>query len=304
MKTVDLVIGKWDFIFDYYGLPPITGIRHYKGECPNCGKRGKYRCDDKNGTGSWICSCGSGNGWSILTIATGKDFKTLAKEIDEIFDNTYKPDNVAPKPKDNGKSEAMNRARSSSKIKGSNVEGYLNSRGIYEMPSKAVFASNGNMFAIAVDHSGIPVYSHETMLDGDKKANTDITKKLKKLVGETAFVEQAVIRLFDVTSTLGIAEGIETALSCRQIYKCAVWSTMNSGFMKKFLAPPGVTHLIVFADNDNNGTGLAAAFSCGERNIKSKNDVSTVTIRWTGERGDFNDMLVKGSQVFEWKLNK
>jgi len=302
MKTVEFVIGKWPAIFEHYGLPPVTGKRHYKGECPSCGKKNKYRCDDKDGTGSWVCVCGSGNGWKILTIATGKDFPTLAKEIDDSFGNSYSREQK-PAPTSNRLDSAMARVKQSEKIKGTNVHEYLKSRGIYELPTKASFCSKGNMYSIATDSLGKPVYSHETYLTGAKKADIEVNKKALSLAQENHHVDMAVIRLFEVASTLGIAEGIETALSCRQIYKCSTWSTMNSGFMKKFRAPSGVDHLIVFADNDKNGTGLAAAFECGRANILAKNDVKRVTIRWPGDVEDFNDMLVNGSQVFEWKLS-
>ncbi|PQQ22347.1 primase-helicase zinc-binding domain-containing protein, partial [Photorhabdus hindustanensis] len=56
MRTVEVVKGRWPEIFEYYDLPPVTGKKHYAGECPACKRKGKYRCDDKNGTGSWICS--------------------------------------------------------------------------------------------------------------------------------------------------------------------------------------------------------------------------------------------------------
>ena len=78
MNTKQAAIGRWSEIFEYYGLPGITGKNHFKGECPLCGRKGKFRCDDKNGTGSFICVCGSGDGWTLLTGATGKEFKVLA----------------------------------------------------------------------------------------------------------------------------------------------------------------------------------------------------------------------------------
>lgn len=303
MKTVDFVIGKWASIFEYYAMPPITGGHHYKGECPICGKKGKFRIDDKNGTGSYICTCSSGNGWKLLIEATGKDFRTLAQEIDKEFGNEYKQIDLPVREQAcTALDVALSRVKSANKIKGTNVNAYLNRRGIYNLPTNAALESNGNMFAIATDSLGLPVYSHETYLNGDEKAKINVTKRALKLIPENQYVDMAVIRLFDVSSTLGIAEGIETALSCHQIYKCNTWSTMNSGFMEKFKAPPGVNHLIIFADNDKNGTGLAAAFKCGSANIKNKNDVQKVTIRWTGDQEDFNDMLIHGSNVFEWVL--
>jgi putative DNA primase/helicase len=35
-KTTDAVIGRWPEVFEHYGLPPVTGKRHFKGKCPAC----------------------------------------------------------------------------------------------------------------------------------------------------------------------------------------------------------------------------------------------------------------------------
>lgn len=67
MNTKQAAIGRWAEIYKYYGLPGITGKNHLKEECPLCGRTGKFRCDDKDGTGSYICVCGSGDGWALLT---------------------------------------------------------------------------------------------------------------------------------------------------------------------------------------------------------------------------------------------
>ncbi|HBV0810945.1 TPA: toprim domain-containing protein, partial [Klebsiella pneumoniae] len=95
------------------------------------------------------------------------------------------------------------------------------------------------------------------------------------------------------------AEGIETALSCYQVYGVNTWAVINSGFMKKFRVPAGVKHLIIFADMDkHSATGHAAAFECAHANLLAKNDLVKVSIRWP-DNGDFNDMLMNGDQVRE-----
>lgn len=302
MKTTEFVKKIIPQVLEYYGLPEITGGRHSKRPCPICGKKGKFRIDNKDNTGSWICVCGAGDIWKLLTETTGKDFKTLAREIDQHFGNEYERPVVEEKTGPTILDLMIKRVGISNKITGTNVEQYLNSRGIFEIPQKNIVESSGNMLAIASDALNKPVYSHETFLNGSQKADLETQKKMFSLIENTEYSESVAIRMFPVQSTLGIAEGIETALSCRQIYKCSVWSTLNSSLMKKFRAPVGVDHLIIFADNDKNGTGLAAAFECGNRNILSKNDVKKVTIRWPGSVCDFNDMLVNGSDVFQWQL--
>ena len=117
------------------------------------------------------------------------------------------------------------------------------------------------------------------------------------------FAKSVAIRMFPVSSTLGIAEGIETALACHQITKCHTWATMNTAFMKKFRVPAGVKNLIIFADADANAAGHAAAFECAAANLHAKNDLETVSVRWPAQ-GDFNDLLQNGSEVFEWVFHR
>lgn len=47
MNTKQAAIGRWAEIYKHYGLHGITGKNHLKGECPLCGRKGKFRCDNK-----------------------------------------------------------------------------------------------------------------------------------------------------------------------------------------------------------------------------------------------------------------
>lgn len=317
-KTTDAVIGLWPEVFEHYGLPPVTGKRHFKGKCPACQSKGSFRCDDKDGRGTWVCKCGAGDGWKLLAITQGKDFKTLAAEVDTIIGREYQP-NTESQPVENGKKkqrEAVSKKYSGlADLRGTTGEMYLRNRGINTLPSDAIRFCleqpfNGrhyqSLFSLATDDKGALCYLHRTLLDGDKKANLGESAKRMLSLQEDSYLEHAgsvAIRMFPPASTLGIAEGIETALSCRQIYGCNVWAVLNTSLMKRFRAPMGVKHLIIFADTDLNGAGHAAAFECGHRNILSNNDVEKVSIRWP-ESGDFNDMLINGAQVFEWPLGR
>jgi putative DNA primase/helicase len=63
---------------------------------------------------------------------------------------------------------------------------------------------------------------------------------------------------------LGIAEGIETAIAARFLYR-PIWSVISAGGMRHFPVLAAVEHLEIFADNDLNGVGEAAAHECLER---------------------------------------
>jgi len=160
------------------------------------------------------------------------------------------------------------------------------------------------IYCVATNDLGEPVMVHETFLDGAKKADVPIQKKMTRVEvdrKEETIYDSLAIRLFASQTCLGIAEGIETALSAHALYDCAVWAVMTSGWMKKFRAPVGVEHLIIFADSDKNGTGMAAAFVCANANLLANNDVTKVTIRYP-QRGDFNDCILCAQEVNEFVL--
>lgn len=55
---------------------PAVGIHFDKNHkkhqpCPTCGGNDRFRCDDKGGNGTWICShCGSGDGFKLVELYT------------------------------------------------------------------------------------------------------------------------------------------------------------------------------------------------------------------------------------------
>jgi putative DNA primase/helicase len=67
-----------------------------------------------------------------------------------------------------------------------------------------------------------------------------------------------------VTSGLAIAEGVETTLAVRYLYRPA-WCVVDAGGMERFPVLAGVEHLEIVADHDVSGTGLRAARMCLER---------------------------------------
>lgn len=311
MKTVDFVKGRWAEIFAHYNMPPITGNKHYKGECPVCKSKGSIRIDDKDGSGSWICKCGSGNGWKLLTLATGKEWQTLAAEIDRVFGNDTSKDVKVEKKPDPGIA-VRERFLSMPHLITSDVVEYMHSRGIYKIPRQGVRYSVGEydddakrkvpcMFAIASNDFGEPIYTHVTYIENGQKAKVPVQKKMRTV---REYDGSVAVKLSQPSAVLGIAEGIETALSAEIIYKVPTWSVLNAAIMRKFVAPVGTEALYIFADNDWSGTGLAAAFDCAKKNLLRAGGVGRVHVRWPKTVNDFNDLLMNGDEVCEWVMHR
>ena len=175
---------------------------------------------------------------------------------------------------------------------------YLNNRGIKSMPEHSVrFGENKKGFdalvSIVSDENNVPCYVHLTYLKDGKKAPIDNAKILKSLQNDNVLIQSKslAVKMFKAGKILGIAEGIETALSARDRYGLPVWSVCNAGFMRKFLAPVGVEKLVIYADNDYSGTGLAAAFDCANKNFMNRKNTTLkeIEIIWLDSIGDFND---------------
>lgn len=97
-----------------------------------------------------------------------------------------------------------------------------------------------------------------------------------------------VVRLWPdeaVTEGLGIAEGIETALSLAHAFT-PVWACIDAGNLADTPLLDGIAALTIAADNDD--AGVAAARACGERWTASGREVRVVL---PGQRkADLNDV--------------
>jgi hypothetical protein len=107
--------------------------------------------------------------------------------------------------------------------------------------------------------TGGPCGVHRTFLapDGSRKASG----QAKMMLGAAG-----VVRLVpdeDVHEGLGLAEGIETALAVMQRFRWRpVWAATSAGGIARFPVLPGIQALTVFADADDSGVGLTAAWRC------------------------------------------
>ena len=110
-----------------------------------------------------------------------------------------------------------------------------------------------------------PKAVHRTALkdDGTGKSELPGLGNAKKLLGPA---KNAVMKLTsddDVIEGLGIAEGIETALTLMCAQWHPVWACGAAGAIERFPVLPGIECLTVFADADR--AGMAAAEKCQEQ---------------------------------------
>jgi putative DNA primase/helicase len=291
-KTTDLVRGKWRGVLQHFGVDE-TFLQNKHGPCPLCGGSNRYRWDDKEGSGSYICSqCGAGSGWKLLMDFKGWDFKTAAAEVDRIIGNV---EAVQGKPK----TDPMNRINMvTSRLRecSDEVRRYLTGRNLKACRGvkSAVldyYEEDRNLgeFECMVcpiqNVKGELISYHLTHIKDGLKASVNSPKKMlppsEKMAG-------SAIRLTAVYPRIGIAEGIETALAVMELYKMPCWAAASAHMLETFLPPEGVESVFIFSDNDSNFTGQKAAYTLANRLAIAG---MTVGVFIPNEIGDYADAL-------------
>lgn len=146
-------------------------------------------------------------------------------------------------------------------IAGSPAETYLRSRGLalaasdlrfhprtpYGRGAQAIFRPA--LLAAVRDGSGL-VAVHRTFLDPRSARLADLPLP-KRALGRLG---QGAVRLRPPREgTLGLAEGIESAMAATQLRGIPCWATLGTERFARVALPPTVRRLILFLDNDAGG---------------------------------------------------
>lgn len=296
MRTLDRAVGKWANILVALGVPShVVNGKHQR--CPIC-KNGKdtFRFDPAAELGTWFCGyCPQQRkiGIDFLTLYFNVDNKEALNMIDSVIGKGIEP--VKMEKRD--PAPMLRRAYKQMREPEKDVIEYLKSRGL--RPTKEIKQATlkywhdgkdyGNfecMTAIIQDATGKAQSIHITYLKDGRKADLPVDKKIMTPIDT---ITGGAIRLGGIKSVIGIAEGIETALSCsKMLGGIPVWATISANGMEKFEPPEGVKSVIIFADNDDNYVGQSSAFNCARR-LTSQGFIVDVRIP---VREDFNDDLM------------
>jgi hypothetical protein len=142
------------------------------------------------------------------------------------------------------------------------------------------------MVAAIQDNRGNVLAIQRTYLapDGSGKAPVDQPKRSLGPMGDGA------VRLGPAGDMMGLAEGIETALSAKQIYQIPVWATLSANRLSRIRLPTECKSLVIFADH--GPVGMSSAMEAAERYERDGIDVDVMppSVHF-GQAGDFNDAV-------------
>lgn len=296
-KTETAAKGKWRGILMELGVPAdsLTG-KHSK--CPLCTSKDNFRFDNQDGRGTYICTCGAGNGMRLAMEFTGQTFSQIAPRIDEMLGNIKPESGPARQEMSDDDRKGMLRAAYAETVAvtpGDLVHTYLASRHIAERiyPAALRFGPRMRdgeggvrpcMVAMVgvhgeMDGKGRQKFRtlHRTFLRPDGLAKAEMPSPRKMMPG--TIPDGACVMLSDWSGygSIGIAEGIETALSASALFDMPVWAALNATMMEKWLPPAGAEDVAIFADNDANFRGHRAAYVLANR-LATKPEYADLTI--------------------------
>lgn len=119
---------------------------------------------------------------------------------------------------------------------------------------------------LSPEKQGVTLHRIYITQDG-RKAPVESAKKTLP-IPDGLHLSGSAIRLGPAGSSLGVAEGVETALAVMTATGQVCWATTTAGLLEKVVLPPQVKRITIWADNDESNTGLKSAFELAERLVK------------------------------------
>ncbi len=287
---------KWHGILSRFGMDVGDGKHR---PCPLCGGKDRFRFDDKEGRGTYLCGqCGSGDGISLVMKKLSVGFQEACLEVSKVL-GTVQAHTVVQESKASPEKLREIFKASQSVVAGDPVTEYLENRGLSGFPSTLRYAekcweyetkkNSKAMLAVFALPDGKAVTIHRTFIqDGRKldiKSPRKIMPSLEKMAG-------GAVRLYDhEMDTIGICEGIETAIAVHQMHKITVWAALSATLLESFIPPVWAKRVEIYSDNDDNYTGQKAAYTLANR-LVVKDKIPAVVL--VSKKKDFLDDLNEG----------
>jgi putative DNA primase/helicase len=304
----------WPSVLSQLGIGEEFLRPKKSGPCPACGGRDRYTFDNRHLRGDFICrgcSPKSGSGFDLLMRVYGWTYSEARRNVVEaagLAGEPRTPTRLAPAVAQVPEGPAT----PSDKVRGivrsacpvsdcPDVVTYLDSRRLWPLPAGCTLRAHPSLeywhegersrFAGLVaevrDVNGVLVTAHVTYLQDGKKIPGDTPRKM---LGKTTGREGCAVQLMPAADVLGIAEGIETALSAAALHEVPVWAALNTSLLAKFEPPTCVKLLHIYADGDR--AGLEAAGRLMQRlQDRVRFDLHVPPTPFD----DFNDQLVSRS---------
>jgi putative DNA primase/helicase len=283
VNSAERARGRWLEILPLLGISRDF-LQNRHGPCPCCGGKDRWRFDDLDGDGTYYCNqCGPGNGLSLIQKFKDWTFAEACAEIDKIVGlETRRPFTrryVRPRPTDDQRQEALQRLLGEA-TEPLVVEDYLARRGLRDLGAAIPAVLKGHPRCPYWDDRTQQVREYPAVLapiigPNDKLVSVQRiydgpVSPRKMTMPAVGTINKAAVRLYPAEEDLGITEGVENGIAVYLMYGIPTWAALSANGVQVFEPPAEVTTLHIFADNDANFVGQAAATHLASRLSRGK----------------------------------
>lgn len=246
--------------------------------------------------------CG-GSAWDVS--------RTAARQVKNVQQQRAKARYTEAEVKKHAKT--LQRVKSEAvHIKGTHAESYLRARGItadlsliddlgfhsslsYWDEEAERFVKYPGMLALIRDVNGKPITMHRTFLDPKLPAKANVANPKLQFKGiddvrGCAVRLDAPIEMPNGKFMIGVSEGIETALAIREASGCPMWAGISDRLMEAVKFPENIGLVIIWADIEPSGAGMAAATRMRDKLVAEKIVVRIMTPPGQSEKADWLDI--------------
>ncbi|EFN4608584.1 primase-helicase zinc-binding domain-containing protein [Escherichia coli] len=265
-ETVKQACGHWPRILPALGVKVMKN-RHQA--CPVCGGSDRFRFDDKEGRGTWLCNqCGAGDGLKLVEKVFGVKPSEAAKKVNAVTGNLppVAPEVIAAAEAEteaDRQAAAALAVRLMEKTHTASGNAYLTRKGFpdRECPVLTVMHKTGGVTFRAGDVV-VPLYDDTGALVNLQLISSDGLKRTLK-GGQVKGARHVIEGKKQAGKRLWIAEGYATALTVHHLTGETVMVALSSVNLLSLTSlsrqKSPACKIVLAADRDLNGDGQSKA---------------------------------------------
>ncbi|EFN3961456.1 DNA primase [Escherichia coli] len=288
--------GHWPRILPALGLNVVKN-RHMP--CPVCGGTDRFRFDDQEGRGTWLCNqCGAGDGMDLVKKALRINLTEAAARVNSLTGNLPPVDAAAVAPADAGDNEAAREAAAAlaqqlvSSAREAAGNPYLSRKGWPEQ--SCLTLTKPQKIAITTYRPGdmvVPLHDMNGQLVNVQLINAEGVKRTPK--GGQVKEACHVLASGTPAKRIWLTEGYATGLTVHNLTGDEVWVALSSSNLPSLAGLAREKHatlpLLIAADRDLNGDG--------QRKAQKAAEACNATVALPPVFGDWNDAYTQQGEA-------
>ncbi|EGI4466661.1 toprim domain-containing protein [Escherichia coli] len=288
--------GHWPRILPALGLNVVKN-RHMP--CPVCGGTDRFRFDDQEGRGTWLCNqCGAGDGMDLVKKALRINLTEAAARVNSLTGNLPPVDAAAVAPADAGDNEAAREAAAAlaqqlvSSAREAAGNSYLSRKGWPEQ--SCLTLTKPQKIAITTYRPGdmvVPLHDMNGQLVNVQLINAEGVKRTPK--GGQVKEACHVLASGTPAKRIWLTEGYATGLTVHNLTGDEVWVALSSSNLPSLAGLAREKHatlpLLIAADRDLNGDG--------QRKAQKAAEACNATVALPPVFGDWNDAYTQQGEA-------